>query len=216
MSRSRFIALLLVLGTLLLYLPVCHYPFINYDDDDYVTNWHAANWHPLTWLSLMADCQLFGSDAGALHAVNVLFHVANSVLLLLLLLRWTKVLGPSAFAAALFAWHPMHVESVAWISERKDVLSVFFALLALLSYTNYVTRDGWQLTRIKTAPKSVLSPVTCHLSTFYWLALLMFLLGLMSKPMLVTLPFAAAAGLLAAESNAEFGIRNSEFHKTAS
>ncbi len=116
MSRTRFIALLLVLGTLLLYLPVCHYPFVNYDDDDYVTNnpivqngltwsgvawafttWHAANWHPLTWLSLMADCQFFGTDAGAFHAVNALFHAANSVLLLLLLLRWTKAPWPSAF-----------------------------------------------------------------------------------------------------------------------
>ena len=215
MSRPRFIALFLVLGTLLLYLPMCHYPFINFDDDDYVTNnrvvqngltwsgvawafttWHAANWHPLTWLSLMADYQFFGLDAGEFHAVNALFHVANSVLLLLLLWRWTKALWPGAFATALFAWHPMHVESVAWISERKDVLSVFFALLALLSYTRFAEESKVR------SPKS---------KVFYAVALLMFLLGLMSKPMLVTLPFVLLLldyWPLDRFRNSESGIRN--------
>ena len=206
MSRTRFIALLLVLGTLLLYLPVCHYPFVNYDDDDYVTNnpmvqngltwsgvawafttWHAANWHPLTWLSLMADCQFFGPNAGMCHVVNALFHTANSVLLLLLLLCWTKSLWPSAMAAALFAWHPIHVESVAWISERKDVLSTFFALLTLLAYTKAVIGDTWQVAGKTTTSAAIVSPVIRHLSLLP--ALLLFAMGLMSKPMLVTLPF---------------------------
>jgi tetratricopeptide (TPR) repeat protein len=110
------------------------------------------------------------------------------VLLLLLLFRMTGALWPAAFVAALFAWHPLHVESVAWISERKDVLSTFFALLTLLAYARYaqhVTSDMCQVTRTNSAS----SPVTRHPSRFYWLALLFFALGLMSKPMLVTLPF---------------------------
>jgi len=196
--------LLLALITLLAYLPVVHDIFINYDDQVYVTNnrtvqngltwagvkWaftagHASNWHPVTWLSHMLDCELFSLNAGAQHYVNVLFHAANVVLLFLLLLRLTRELWPSAFVAALFAWHPLHVESVAWISERKDVLSSFFALLTLLAYVKAVTSDGCQVTRTN----STLSPVTRHPSPFYWLALVFFSLGLMAKPMLVTLPF---------------------------
>ena len=110
MLRPRFIALLLLLGTLAVYLPAAHHGFTLYDDDDYVTEnpmvekgltwagvkwafgWHACNWHPLTWLSHMADCQFFGLDAGMHHSVNVLFHAANSILLLLLLVRWTNAL----------------------------------------------------------------------------------------------------------------------------
>jgi protein O-mannosyl-transferase len=192
-ARPRVIGLLLALVTLLVYLPVCHYNFVNYDDSDYVTEnhvvqngltwagvewafttWHAGNWHPLTWLSHMLDCELFGLNAGAHHSVNVLFHAANAVLLFVLLLRMTNALWPGAFVAALFAWHPLHVESVAWIAERKDVLSTFFGLLALLSYARFVEE----------------SKVQNHKSNvFYALALLMFALGLMSKPMLVTLPF---------------------------
>jgi hypothetical protein len=138
----------------------------------------------------MLDCELFGLNAGAHHSVNLLLHAANAVLLFGLLLRLTNVLRPSAFVAALFAWYPLHVESVAWISERKDVLSTFFALLALLAYTRYakaVTSDRWPATR--NAPGTVLPPATRHPSRFYWLALIFFALGLMSKPMLVTLPF---------------------------
>jgi tetratricopeptide (TPR) repeat protein len=172
------------------------------------TTGHASNWHPLTWLSHMADCELFGLNPGAHHLVNVLFHTANVVLLFLLLLRLTGLrpgakagassppagaLWPGAFVAALFAWHPLHVESVAWISERKDVLSTFFALLTLLAYTRYVqcvTGDKGQVARTeKVAPTPALSRVTCHMSLFYGLALFFFALGLMSKPMLVTLPF---------------------------
>ncbi|MEI9959766.1 MAG: tetratricopeptide repeat protein [Limisphaerales bacterium] len=187
MSRPRIIALSLALITLLVYLPVASHDFINYDDNDYVTDnpnvqkgltwagvkWafttgHASNWHPLTWLSHMLDCELFALNAGAHHFTNVLFHTANVVLLLLLLLRLTGALWPSAFVAALFAWHPLHVESVAWVAERKDVLSTFFALLTLLAYTRYVKENRRRS---------------------FWLALIFFALGLMSKPMLVTLPF---------------------------
>ncbi len=204
MSRPRLIGLLLALITLLAYLPVARNGFVNYDDNDYITEnrvvqkgltwagvkWafttgHASNWHPVTWLSHMLDCEWFGLNAGAHHSVNLLFHAANAVLLFLLLFRLTQELWPSAFVAALFAWHPLHVESVAWISERKDVLSTFFALLTLLAYVKAVTSDRCQVTRTN----STLSRVTCHASRFYWLALVFFTLGLMSKPMLVTLPF---------------------------
>jgi tetratricopeptide (TPR) repeat protein len=116
----------------------------------------------------MTDCTLFGPNAGAMHLVNVLFHAVNAALLFILLWRLTQKIWPSAFVAALFAWHPLHVESVAWISERKDVLSTFFALLSLLSYAGFVMenrRRGW------------------------WLALFFFALALLAKPMVVTLPF---------------------------
>ncbi len=168
-------ALLLALITLLAYWPVARDSFINYDDNDYVTEnravqngltragikWafttgHAGNWHPVTWLSHMLDCELFGLNAGAQHSVNVLFHAANAVLLFLLLLRLTQELWPCLFVAALFAWHPLHVESVAWISERKDVLSTFFALLTLLAYTRYAQQSD-----------KCASPVTFYVSLFH-------------------------------------------------
>ncbi|HEY1489972.1 MAG TPA: tetratricopeptide repeat protein [Verrucomicrobiae bacterium] len=204
--QPRFIALLLALVTLAIYLPVLHNGFVNYDDDDYVTNnrvvkngltpagihwafttFHAANWHPVTWLSHMLDCQLFGLNPAAHHFVNALIHSANAALLFLLLLRLTNLARPSLIVAALFAWHPLHVESVAWVAERKDVLSTCFALLALLSYTRYaqsVTSDKWQVT----SHGQNASPVTRHPSPDYWFALVFFALGLMAKPMLVTLP----------------------------
>jgi protein O-mannosyl-transferase len=196
--------LLLALVTLLVYLPAACHGFSIFDDDDYVTEnhvvqngltwagvkwafttWHASNWHPLTWLSHMLDCELFGLNAGAHHSVNLLLHATNAVLLFGLLLRLTNLLRPSAFVAALFAWSPVHVESVAWIAERKDVLSTLFALLTLLAYVKAVTSDRCQVTRTNPA----LSRFTFHVSRFYWLALFFFALGLMSKPMLVTLPF---------------------------
>ncbi len=186
MSRPRLIALLLALVTLAVFLPVGSFSFVNYDDDDYVTNnppvrqgltaagvrwaftaFHAGNWHPLTWISHMTDCELFRLNAGAHHLVNVLFHAANAALLFALLWRLTQKLWPCALVAALFAWHPLHVESVAWISERKDVLSTFFALLALLSYAKFAKENSRR---------------------DYWLAFLFFGLGLLAKPMLVTLP----------------------------
>ena len=204
MSRLRLVILLLVLGTLVVYLPVSHHGFSLYDDNDYVTenpmvqhgltwndiqwaftSWYAANWHPVTWLSHMLDCQLFNLTPGGHHDVNVLFHIANTVLLLVLLLRLTGTIWPSAFVAALFAWHPLHVESVAWVSERKDVLSTFFALLTLLCYARYVIGDKGQ----GTGNANIKSPAIRHLSRHYWLALFFFALALMSKPMFVTLPF---------------------------
>jgi len=184
--QPRFLALLLALVTLVIYLPVLHDGFVNFDDDDYVTSnrvvkngltpagvhwafttFHAANWHPMTWLSHMLDCQLFGLNPAAHHFINALLHSANAALLFILLLRLTRLTWPSLIVAALFAWHPLHVESVAWISERKDVLSTFFALLALLSYAKFAREK-------------------CRRS--YWFALCFFTLGLMAKPMLVTLP----------------------------
>lgn len=191
MSRPRpvhrVLALVLALATLVVFLPAGWHDFVNYDDPDYVTDnsfvknglsrtdlkWafttgHASNWHPLTWISLQADCELFGPNPGALHMINVLFHATNVALLFLLCLRLTDKLWPSAMVAALFAWHPLHVESVAWIAERKDVLSTFFALLALLSYTRF----GREKSRRS-----------------FWCALIFFALGLLAKPMLVTLPF---------------------------
>jgi protein O-mannosyl-transferase len=192
MSRPRLIALLLGLATLLVFAPAGSFQFVNYDDPDYVTGnpvvqqgltpagiqwafttgW-ANNWHPLTWLSHMTDCELFKLNAGAHHLVNVLFHAANAMLLFVLLFRLTQKIWAAAFVAALFAWHPLHVESVAWVAERKDVLSTFFALLSLLSYANFA-----ELSKVQ-SPKS---------KVHFGLSLVFFALGLMAKPMLVTLP----------------------------
>ena len=131
------------------------------------TTWHASNWHPLTWLSHMADCECFGLDAGAHHLVNAALHAANAALLFALLLRLTGATWSSALVAALFAWHPLRVESVAWVAERKDVLSSFFAFLSLLAYTRFAREKSRR---------------------DYFLALLFFALGLLAKPMIVTLP----------------------------
>jgi protein O-mannosyl-transferase len=208
MFRPRLIGLLLALVTLLLYLPAAWHAFVIFDDGDYVTEnrmvqqgltwagvkWalstgHASNWHPLTWLSHMADCELFGLNSGAHHLVNVLFHVVNTALLYALLLRLTGFLWPSALVAALFAWHPLHVESVAWVSERKDVLSTCFGLLALLAYARYAQKQPRVESRGSkanaAAPVLVPRPSTLD----YSMALVCFALGLMAKPMLVTLPF---------------------------
>ena len=131
------------------------------------STFHAANWHPLTWLSHMLDVQLFGLEPGWHHVVNALIHAANAVILLLLLRTMTGALGRSAFVAAFFAVHPLHVESVAWIAERKDVLSTFFWLLTTAAYVSYARRGG---------PKRLA------------LCVAVFAFGLLSKPMLVTLP----------------------------
>jgi len=177
----------LTLSILLVFWQVRNFDFVNYDDKDYVyenphvlngltpdgiiwafTTGHASNWHPLTWLSLMLDCQLFGTNAGWMHLVNLLLHIANTLLLFAVLRKITGSLWPSAFVAALFALHPMHVESVTWIAERKDVLSTLLLLLTLAAYAGYTNRP----------------------SVFrYIAALATFALGLMAKPMLVTLPF---------------------------
>jgi tetratricopeptide (TPR) repeat protein len=177
----------LAVSTLLVFWQVRNFDFVKYDDHVYVyenphvlngltedgviwafTTNRSANWHPLTWLSLMLDCQLFGTNPGWIHLINVLLHLANTLLIFAVLKKMTGALWPSAFVAAAFAIHPMHVESVAWIAERKDVLSTFFLLLTLAAYAGYVSRP----------------------SVFrYIAALAAFALGLMAKPMLVTLPF---------------------------
>src|SRR5437667_8757222 len=187
LGQPAFICLWLALVTLLAYVPVFQARFVGLDDPDYVTGnphvlsgitfanlrWafvtnHAGNWHPVTWISLMLNSQYFGSGAGAFHAVNLLLHVANTLLLFLWLLRATGAKWRSALVAALFALHPLHVESVAWISERKDVLSTLFWMLALVTYTDYAK--------------------TGRISRYFF-ALLLFGIGLMAKPMLVSLPF---------------------------
>jgi tetratricopeptide (TPR) repeat protein len=185
-SLVIFTYVVLILSTLLVFWQVCNFDFINYDDGRYVaenphvlnglsrdgiiwafTTGHASNWHPLTWLSHMLDCHLFGPRPGWMHLVNVLLHLANTLLLFAVLKKMTGSLWPSAFVAAAFALHPMHVESVAWIAERKDVLSAFFLLLTLAAYVGYVKRP----------------------SVFrYLITLVLFVIGLLAKPMLVTLP----------------------------
>jgi protein O-mannosyl-transferase len=187
-----FICVLLVAVTLAVFWPVVHCDFLNYDDPDYFTSnprvltgltpgnvvWafttgHASNWHPVTWLSLMLDAELFGKGPVGPHLTNLLLHAANTVLLFLLLRRLTAATWRSALVAALFALHPLHVESVAWVTERKDVLSAFFGLLSLWAYVRFVEESKVH------SPRS---------TVFFSLSLLFFALGLMSKPMLVTLP----------------------------
>jgi tetratricopeptide (TPR) repeat protein len=200
------ICLFLALMTLAVYWPVTGNDFINFDDQEYVTvnphitsglTWtnviwafesgEAANWHPLTWISHMIDCDLYGLNAGGHHLTNLLFHIANTLLLFLFLNEITGALWRSAFVAALFAWHPLHVESVAWAAERKDTLSAFFWILTLLTYVRFVQKSkaGNQKPELQSLT-SIFRPLT---SGFYWLALFFFACGLMSKPMVVTLPF---------------------------
>jgi tetratricopeptide (TPR) repeat protein len=193
-QRPANISALLALVTLLLFLPVLNHDFVNYDDGDYVTgNTHvqagltwsgviwafktgqASNWHPLTWLSHMLDWQLFGNRPGFHHLTNLVWHIANTVLLFNLFRLMTGAVWRSALLALLFAIHPLHVESVAWVSERKDVLSTFFFFLTLLAYHLYV--------------RSRQTAAGSNARRNYALALVCFALGLMSKPMLVTLPF---------------------------
>jgi Tfp pilus assembly protein PilF len=189
-SKLRHLVLgsgLLLIVTLAVYVPVRNQPFLNYDDNDYVTrnqhvqaglSWNtfvwsltareAYNWHPLTWLSHALDCQLFGLDAGGHHLTNLAFHLLNVLLLFLLLARATGSPGRSFLVAALFALHPLNVESVAWIAERKNVLSTFFFLLTLGAYGWYASKPNIRR---------------------YVIVALLFALGLAAKPMVITLPF---------------------------
>ena len=187
-ARTRWlIAAGLFLGTLALYARVGGHPFIFFDDNRYVTEnptvkagltwqgvtWafttlHVSNWHPLTWLSHMLDVELFGVNPGPHHLVNVAFHGANAVLVFLVFLRMTGATWRSALVAALFAVHPTHVESVAWVAERKDVLSTFFGLLALLLHAGWARRGG---------------------AGRYLGVVVLFAASLLAKPMWVTLPF---------------------------
>ena len=184
--RTTWVLIVLCVVTLGVYVQVGGHEFVNLDDFDYVTDnprvnaglsWqgaraaftetHSANWHPLTTLSHMLDVQLFGLDAGPMHLVNVLFHLLNTALLFYLLYSATGSTWRTTLVAGLFALHPLHVESVAWVSERKDVLSAFFWLAAMLAYGAWVRRPS----RARYAGVAAL-----------------FVLGLLSKAMLVTLP----------------------------
>jgi tetratricopeptide (TPR) repeat protein len=193
-SVPLLISLVLLAGVLLLYGRVRHYEFMCYDDPLYVTEnsyvqtglsgegvqWAFTKlagtgtyWHPITWLSHMLDWQLFKGDAGKHHIVNVFFHGVNVLLLFHLLRRLTKLLWPSAIVAALFAFHPLQVDTVAWIAERKNVLSTLFWLLTTFAYVRYVEFAAKRDPRTK---------------VFYVLVIALFAIGLMCKPMLVTLP----------------------------
>jgi protein O-mannosyl-transferase len=184
------ICLALAILTIITFWSLKDCGFINFDDDKYVYEnayvqsglnansigqafssklvEKSGNWHPVTWLSLMLDYSIFGLNPFGYHLINLLFHVMNTLLLFLILHRMTKSLWQSAFVACLFAIHPLHVESVAWIAERKDVLSTFFWMLTMGAYSYYVEHPGFRR---------------------YFFVLLFFILGLMAKPMLVTLPF---------------------------
>lgn len=186
-KRNIVLGLLLVLATLALYNPVVHHPFVNFDDDRYITDnahvmaglhWSTvrwaftsfdeANWHPLTWLSHALDCRLFGLNPAGHHYTNVLLHAANVLLLFWILWRATGATGPSLMVAALFAVHPVNVESVTWVAERKNLLSMLFFLMALWTYQRYAHKPG--VARYA----AVAGAFAC---------------GLMAKPMVITLPF---------------------------
>ena len=181
------VSLCLITAIFVSYFQVGHFDFVGYDDELYITKnllvqkgvsleglkwafttFHAANWHPVTWLSHMLDCELFGLDPSGHHWTNVVFHIANTLLLFIILFKMTGALWKSAIVAALFALHPLHVESVAWVSERKDVLSTLMFLLSLAVYYRYAKNLSFKT---------------------YMLLIMCFSLGLMAKPMLVTLPF---------------------------
>jgi len=185
--HSALACLLLAGGTSVLYGRVTNFPFVIVDDWEYVARnphvhqgltWStikwafststAANWHPLTWISHALDCQIFALNAGGHHAVSMLIHALN-VLVLFLVMRWlTSRLGPSLFVAALFACHPLNVESVAWVAERKNVLCTLFLILAIAAYGRYAQNPRWGR---------------------YLLVVVLFIFGLMAKPMVITLPF---------------------------
>jgi Flp pilus assembly protein TadD len=186
-KRNVILCLLLVVATLALYNPVNRHPFVNYDDDRYITEnphvhngltWRTitwaftateqGNWHPLTWLSHALDYQLFHQNPAGHHFTSLLIHAANAVLLFLFLMYATRRLGPSLFVAALFALHPINVESVAWVAERKNVLCTFFFFATLIAYCWYARQPDWRR---------------------YLVFAGLFVLGLMSKPMVITLPF---------------------------
>jgi Flp pilus assembly protein TadD len=186
-SLVLWIYFALAVSTLLVFWQVRNFGSVDYDDNAYVfknphvlngltkdsvkwafTTGYAGNWSPLIWLSYMLDRQLFGNNAGGYHITNLIFHIANTLLLFFVLKQMTGALWQSAFVAALFAIHPFHVEAVTWVSSRKDVLSTFFWMLAMAVYMRYVKQpSGWR----------------------YLLVLLFFAMGLMAKAMVVTLPF---------------------------
>ena len=185
--REIIICICLIAASLVAYWQITNHEFINYDDGLYITEnshvqagltfksikWafttcHASNWHPLTWLSHMLDYELYGLNPMGHHWMNLQIHLINTLLLFFILQYMTGAIWKSAFVAALFALHPLHVESVAWVAERKDVLSTFFGMLTILAYIRYVIKRN--LFR-------------------YFLVFISLSLGLMAKPMLVTMPF---------------------------
>jgi Flp pilus assembly protein TadD len=186
-QKKLLITFILILLTLVIYWQVKDFNFAGYDDELYITDnahvqtgltfesikwafttFHAGNWHPVTWLSHMLDIELYALNPMGHHWTNLQFHIANTLLLFFILFKMTGALWRSAFVAALFALHPLHVESVAWVAERKDVLSTFFGMLTILAYIRYVKK----------------------INLFRYSLVFIFLsLGLMAKPMLVTLPF---------------------------
>ena len=186
-SRKSYLIMLgLFVVTVAIYIQAAYFPFFVLDDADYVTNnshvvsglsfdsitwaftaFHSGNWHPVTWISLMLDSHLFGNNPAGFHVVNVVLHAISAALLMLLLNVMTGAVWRSAFVAACFALHPLHVESVAWVAERKDVLSALFLILTLLCYSFYVTRGRLSM---------------------YVFSVIAFAFGLMAKPMLVSTP----------------------------
>jgi len=185
-QKPVLLGALLVLATLLLYGRVAHHQFLAFDDEPYVTkniyvntglklgnvvwaftSFHESNWHPLTWLSHMVDCQLFGLNSGPPHLVNVALHAINVLLLFLLLQRATGAVWRSFLVATLFAVHPLNVETVAWVAQRKSLLSTLFSLLTIAAYGWYVRGPGWKR---------------------YLVVVAAFTLALMSKPVAVSLP----------------------------
>jgi hypothetical protein len=186
-KQAAGLSFVLLLATIALYYPVIHHPFTNIDDQGYVyenldvqegLTWSTftwamrtfddSNWHPLTWFSHALDCQLFGINPAGHHAMNMAWHAIDAVVLFWVLLFATGYLGRSFMVAALFALHPINVESVAWVAERKTMLSTFFFLLALAAYRWYASRPG---------------------SGRYFTVAALFVLGLMAKPQIITLPF---------------------------
>lgn len=186
-NNKRLVVFCILLTTIVLYFPVHEFKYINFDDYDYVihnpyvqngltfegvvwalTSSEHANWYPLTWLSHMLDVEMFGLEPGGHHVTNVIFHLLNTALLLLFLVKSTGHFYASALVAVLFAIHPAHVESVAWIAERKDVLTTFFFFLSLLAYWWYVQKRGFSR---------------------YLLVFVCVVFAFMSKPMAITLPF---------------------------
>jgi len=187
------VCLLLATAVLVAFWPALRCNFVYFDDQDYIVfnkdiqhgiNWasikwafttnHSANWHPLTWISHMLDCQIYGLEPPGHHMTNLLLHAGNAVMLFLLLNGLTGAFWRSAFVAAIFALHPLRVESVVWISERKDVLSTFLWLVTVAAYVRYTQEFKVQSSKFK---------------GFYALALVVFACALMAKPMVVTLPF---------------------------
>jgi tetratricopeptide (TPR) repeat protein len=212
MRRDWKIMALLAAATVVVFWQVSRHEFVNFDDPAYVTynpmvqqgltwsgvSWAFENlhgdttyWHPVTWLSHMLDCQLFGLKPAGHHLTSLLLHTLNVVLLFVVLRRMTGRRGPSAMVAALFALHPLQVDSVAWIAERKNVLSAFFFLVTLWAYDRYVKcrMEKSQTEHPTSNITDHASRITHHASLFYLLSLFFFACGLMSKPTLVPLPF---------------------------